>query len=187
MPTRPSVRRCSARARSRRAPDQGCRGSAREALGDVPLAVGGKLLRQIVSHLVVQARELPPEVAAQRSAEAAVDVATPGNDLDDPAATRLSGRRVLEKKKVLDNVGGPTAQRIASARAQIRDLLGEVREVEGEVRPGARESALLLRLQPGPGEEVVLLEIGSRPEAHAEASSSSVRSGQKSPSTWSRV
>ena len=68
---------------------------------------------------------------------------------------------------MLEDAADPAARSAASFRAQIGDLLGKMREIEGEVRPGTCEPTQFLRLKLRPGVEVVRVKLLRARAGHA--------------------
>src|SRR5580704_4581545 len=79
-------------------------------------------------------------------------------DRYEPAATRLSCRRILEFEEMLDDPANLAVQGRFLGGAQIFDLLGEVLPIEFLVRPGTSLGAQRFRLFLRPSEEIFPVE-----------------------------
>jgi hypothetical protein len=89
--------------------------------------------------------------------EAIRDLAAQVDDLGDPAASRLLGRKILEQEQVLDNVASPAAHGVAQVLPQVGDLLGDVGQIQRQVRPATCEAPQFSGLKLRPGDEIVLV------------------------------
>jgi hypothetical protein len=101
--------------------------------------------------------ELAFQVAPNGGRKLTLDLIAKLLDLVHPMETLIGCRRVLDEQEVRHDPLRQGEGGIALALPQVLNLLGEVREVERQVRPRPGEAPQLLRLGLGPGVEVVSL------------------------------
>ena len=99
------------------------------------------------------------EIVPQRGAELVVEHAARLDDRVAPAGAGVPGARVLQLQAVLDDPAQLAAHGVALARAQVRHLLDQVGKIEVEVRAQFAEPAQSLRLGPGPGVKILLVQL----------------------------
>ena len=107
--------------------------------------------------LAVELVEIGVEVALEGPGQAIVKGGLRQEDAAFPAGAGLRVRGELELQELLDDGADLAAASVALLLAQIRDVLGEAFSVDGVVAALGGEQAQRLRLNLGPGVEVVFV------------------------------